>query len=152
MDLESFNPETGAGATMLWNRLRVIASEDVGIANPLAPVVIDVLAKEYYAAKKKKNDDSHMLFVVNAVLFLVKCPKSRMVDDLLITVRGNLKYKISKFLEMPDYAIDIHTVRGRKMGRGYKHFFEIGAQLSNETIEDIYKETAKQIVLKYGMP
>jgi len=72
MELESFNPETGAGATNLWNRLRVIASEDVGIANPIATVVIDVLAREYYNAKAKKNDDSHRLFLVNAVLFLAK--------------------------------------------------------------------------------
>jgi replication-associated recombination protein RarA len=136
---------------MMWNRLRVIASEDVGIANPIAPLIIDVLANEYKTTKAKKNDDSHRLFLVNAVLFLAKCPKSRLVDDLLITVYGNTKFKHER-LEIPDYAIDIHTLRGKMMGRGYKHFFEIGAQLSNEAIEDIYKETAKQIVLKYGMP
>jgi replication-associated recombination protein RarA len=148
-ELESFNEKTGAGATMLWNRLRVIASEDIGIANPLAPLVIDVLEKEYYDTKGK--NDSWRLFLVHAVLLLARSPKSRIVDDLLITVYGDIKFKDKK-LEIPDYALDVHTVRGKKKGRDIKHFLEEGSKLEREALPNPYKENAREILLKYGKP
>lgn len=145
--IERINPKA------LWNRLRIMASEDVGIANPLAPVVIDVLHREYikFYDPKKPKKDSFRLFSTNAVLFLAKCPKSRIVDDLLITVNGNIKFKHEE-LVLPDYAIDKHTFQGRKMGRGFKFFVEEGTYLSNETIDNLYKETAAKILLTYGKP
>ena len=42
VELESLNPKA------LWNRLRVIASEDIGLADPLASLIVDVLEKQYY--------------------------------------------------------------------------------------------------------
>jgi replication-associated recombination protein RarA len=144
VELESFN------AKALWNRLRVIASEDVGLANPVAPLIIDVLEKQYKDAKGRKND-SWRLFLVHAVLFLARSPKSRMVDDLLIAVYSNTKYRNER-LEIPDYALDMHALRGRKMGRGFKHFIEEGSKIANEAMENPYKGPATEILLKYGKP
>ncbi len=31
------------------------------------------------------------------------------------------------------------------MGRGFKHFFEEGAKITNKTMEDIYEDKAKEI-------
>jgi hypothetical protein len=31
---------------------------------------------------------------------------------------------------IPDYALDMHTAEGQAMGRGLRHFFEVGAQLN----------------------
>jgi len=144
VELESFNPKA------LWNRLRVIASEDVGIANPLASLFVDVLEKEYDDAIRRKNDSSR-LFLVHAVLYLAKSPKNRAVDDLLIAVYGNIKFKDEK-LEIPDYALDMHTAKGKMMGRGLKYFIEEGSKIENEALENPYKETAAEILLKYGKP
>jgi len=143
-ELESFN------AKMVWNRLRVIASEDISMANPNATLVVDVLEKEYDDAVRRKNDSSR-LFLVHAVLFLARSPKSRIVDDLLITAYGNIKFKDEK-LEIPDYALDMHTARGKMMGRGIKHFIEEGCKLVNEAFENPYKGTAAEILFKYGQP
>jgi len=143
-ELESFNPKT------LWNRLRVIASEDIGIANPLAPLVIDVLEKEYDDAMRREND-SYRLFLVHAVLFLARSPKCRIVDDLLLTVYGDIKFKDKK-LEIPEYALDMHTIRGKMKGRDIKHFLEVGSKLDSEALENPYKENAREILLKYGKP
>ena len=142
VELENFNP------TALWNRLRVIASEDVGAANPLAPLVIDVLEKEYYDAKRREND-SYRLFLVHAVLFLARSPKSRMVDDILNVVYSEIQHE-DKRLPIPDYALDMHTLRGRKRGRGMEHFFSEGNRLNNETIDNPYTATAKRLMMKYG--
>ena len=133
-ELESFNPKA------LWNRLRVIASEDIGLADPLASLIIDVLEKQYYAADKK---DSSRLFVVHAVLYLARSPKSRMVDNLLAVV-----YNDEERHEIPDYALDMHTIRGKKMGRGLEHFFAEGAKLKNQAIDDPYKMKAFEALKK----
>jgi hypothetical protein len=41
-------------------------------------------------------------------------------------------------LEIPDWALDRHTRRGRQRSRGNHHFFEEGALLAGETIPDPY--------------
>jgi len=145
VELESFNP------TALWNRLRVIASEDIGIANPLAPLVIDVLEKEYDDAKdpEKPEKDAYRSFLTNAVLFLARSRKSRIVDDLLNVVYGEIQHEDKK-LPIPDYALDMHTHRGRKLGRSYEHFFSEGCKLKNEPFENPYTEKAKAVLIKYG--
>ncbi len=122
----------------LWNRLRVIASEDVGLADPLASLIVDVLEKQYYADKKNSR-----LFLVHAVLCLARSPKSRMVDNLLAVV-----YNDERKLEIPDYALDMHTYSGRKMGRGYDHFFTEGAKLKNQAFEDPYENAAFEALKK----
>lgn len=139
IELESFNPK------MLWNRLTVIASEDIGIANPTATILIDILEKQYFDAVDRKND-SKKLFLVHSVLYLARSAKSRMVDDLLITAYGNIK--AGEKLEIPDYALDKHTFRGKKMGRGNTYFVEEGSKVNNEGLENPYKKSASEILLK----
>ena len=134
IELEAFNP------TALWNRLKIIASEDIGIANPNASLLVDVLEKQYMAAGK---NDSSRLFLVHAVLHLARSPKSRIVDNLLTVV-----YNSEERLEIPDYALDKHTYRGRKMGRGLEHFFAEGAKLEKQALEDPYEKRAFETLMK----
>jgi replication-associated recombination protein RarA len=142
-ELESFNP------TALWNRLRAIASEDIGIANPLALLIIDVLERKYDDARKR-NNDSYRLFLTHAVLFLARSRKSRIVDDLLNVVYGEIQHEDKK-LPIPDYALDMHTLRGKKMGRGIEHFFSEGTKLNKEPYENPYTEKAKEILKQGGL-
>ena len=139
VELESFNVKT------LWNRLRVIASEDIGLANPCAVIVVNMLKNNYFESRNLEGD-SYRLFLVNAVLFLARSAKSRIVDDLLITVYGDIEG--GKLLKIPDYALDKHTVRGRTIGRGFEHFLKEGAKLENEVLENPYKESATRILSK----
>jgi replication-associated recombination protein RarA len=142
VELESFNPR------MLWNRLRIIASEDIGIANPIAPLVIDVLEKEYEDAKRR-NNGSYRLSLTHAILFLSRSRKSRIVDDLLNVVYGEIQHE-DKRLPIPDYALDMHTLAGKKMKRGYEYFFSEGNKLNNEAFENPYTTRAKELLTKYG--
>ena len=130
IELESFNPKA------LWNRLRVIASEDIGLANPLASLIVDVLEKQYTLAVADEKDSSR-LFLVHAVLYLARSPKSRIVDNLVSVV-----YNDEEKLEIPDYALDMHTYKGKKMGRGLEHFFAEGAKLKNQAFDDLYVDKA----------
>ena len=67
----------------LWRRLGIVAAEDVGIADPLAVVVVDALASTYRAilAESRAFRPDGVL-VAMAVMYLARAPKSREADDL----------------------------------------------------------------------
>lgn len=131
MELEAFNK------TALWNRLKVIASEDIGPANPASVLLVAELEKQY---QKAGLDESRLLFLVNAVVCLCRSHKSRIAVDLLNVVL--LEKKIPK---MPSFALDMHTVRGKTKGRGWNHFFTEGTKLCNEKFENPYKERHRKL-------
>ena len=134
---------------MVWKRLKIIASEDIGPADPTATIMVDVLKRNFDSITKKSS--ASRLFLVHAVLHLARSPKNRTVDDLLTTIYGKMMFENEK-LAIPDYALDTHTVRGKMMGRGFKHFLDEGAKLNNEKLENPYRESAARILLKYGKP
>ncbi len=142
VELEEFNP------TMLWNRLRVIACEDVGPANPQMPILIDVLQKNYLAEKSKLSESSYKLFLVNAVVCLCFSQKSRITDDLLTVVYTERELE-SKFPPIPDFAIDRHTAKGKALGKGIDDFFAEGNKLENEAFVNQYTQRAKELLKKY---
>ena len=133
VELEEFN------STALWNRLKVIASEDIGCANPIMPILIDILEKQYLKAKEK-SDDSNKLFLTNAIVCLCRSPHSRITDDLYNVVKLE-----NKRLPIPDYALDMHTYKGKSKGRGIEHFYSEGCKLENETLPNPYIERAKEL-------
>jgi hypothetical protein len=47
---------------------------------------------------------------------------------------------------IPDYALDMHTMKGKAMGRGLDHFRKEGAMLIPEPTEpDLYVEEAYRL-------
>lgn len=130
----------------VWKRLRVIASEDVGLGAPPGVMAdLDALYRTWQDFKKIDGDDKVCL--VHAVLLLAKVKKSRLVVHTLIaTYSGDrTKYKI------PDYALDMHTGAGRRMGRGIDHFLDEASKLENEAgIPDPHKETVREIIRARG--
>lgn len=127
-----------------WKRLRIIASEDVGLAYPDAAVTIQALYQGWLDQRKKK-DSRHAperLFLVHAVLILAQCPKSRLVDHALVVMyEGDRSGR-----EIPDFALDRHTSRGRAKKRAWKHFWAEGAKLANKSpLNDPYEARAREI-------
>lgn len=120
IEIESIEP------TYLWNRLAVIASEDIGLASPQTLLLVDTLQRWYESAHKRKNGSRH-LFLGNAILAMCRCPKSRLTDDFVCAT-----YMDRERREIPDYAYDKHTYKGRAMGRDFDHFFEEGAKVEPE--------------------
>ena len=72
----------------------MIVSEDVGIANPFALLIVDVLEKQYIDAIEYKKDSSK-LFLVHAVLELASVRKSRMMYNLLAVIYNEEKVRDS---------------------------------------------------------
>jgi replication-associated recombination protein RarA len=123
----------------LWKRMKIITSEDVGLAEANLPSSIHGLHAMYQEQKKKKDEvhRSERLFLVHAVLLLCRARKSRLVDWTQIAIWHEHE---SKTLPIPDYAYDKHNQKGRSMGRGTDHFFEEGSHLENQA--DIPGEAA----------
>jgi len=132
----------------LQERVQRVVSEDVGIADSNVVVQVKTLHDLYAAHKKaKKEGGEDKLWFVHAVLILVRAPKTRIVDHALITYFEGDREPV----EIPDYALDVHTSTGRAMGRGNTHFFEHGAVLEPSAerhfmpMYDPYLERAKTI-------
>jgi len=127
-----------------WKRLRIMSSEDVGLAEPNISANIQALYS-LWTEQRKKKDEKHAperLFLIHACLLLVRAKKSRIVDHALITYY-NLIDQGGDGREIPEFAFDKHNAKGRSMGRGVDHFFTDGIKLGNESeIPDIYLKTA----------
>jgi replication-associated recombination protein RarA len=138
VELEEFNP------TMLWNRLKVIAAEDIGPANPQMPILIDVLQKNYLAEKSKLGENNADLYLADAVVCLCFSQKSRVTDDLLNVVTAEREH--GKYPPIPEFALDMHTARGKALGKGIEDFFSEGNKLENEAFNNRYTEKAKELL------
>ncbi len=133
----------------LWRRLKVITSEDVGLATLSAPAVIESLHSAYKEAKKlKKPSYPERLMITHAVLFLCRAKKSRLIDWATLTA---FKGHLDNLLPIPEYAFDMHTVKGRKLGHDIHHFAQEGSKLNNhrkQPLEDEYKRKAIELLDK----
>lgn len=112
-----------------WKRMVIMASEDVGLGDP--DVIVKIMAlKESYDFLASKNERSlpERLPFMQAVLLLTRCMKSRYVDHAITYYWQTHK---DRHLEMPDYAYDMHTRKGKSMGRGLKYFYEESVKTNN---------------------
>lgn len=119
---------------VLWSRLRVMCSEDIGVAdNSIAPLVTDMELKAQRHAKEKN------LYITHAVTAMVMARKSRLVVS---ATNAFFNFHHLWAREVPDEAYCRHTARGKKLGRGWDHFFEDAATLVNEATEilDPYRD------------
>jgi replication-associated recombination protein RarA len=131
-----------------WKRMRIMTSEDVGLAEPGLPAQIFALYQNWVDQRKKRDllHGPERLFLVHAILLLVRAKKSRIVDHALITMYGNHHRR-----EIPDFALDKHTLRGKKLGRGVDHFFDEGITLSNRSeLADEYELEARKTLKRRG--
>ncbi|MFI5284126.1 MAG: hypothetical protein ACHQ0J_13500 [Candidatus Dormibacterales bacterium] len=131
-----------------FKRLRIIASEDVGLADSQVAVEVRCLYENWLEVRKAKPEErlDGALFLAHAVLLLSRALKSRIVDHaLMVFWFGGER----KGWSIPDYALDQHTSRGRRLKRGVKHFFSEGALLANPAaLPDHYAKRALASAIK----
>lgn len=137
LEMEETNP------SWLWKRLMVMSTEDVGIADPTVCTTVKTMWDTYEKMKemaKGKKPESHILGM--AVLSLCRAPKNHEVLYFPMVVNWWRKYLDWK-IDIPDHALDVHTKRGKKMGRGRNHWYSEGLRVANKvTIKDDKYETA----------
>lgn len=130
-----------------WFRMKVMVSEDIGIANHTLPAQIDALYNSFKEMKAMKSRHApERLPFVHAIMLLARSPKSRLVDNTLskyFSFRDEMDVP-----ETPDFVYDKHTRKGREMGRGFSHFFDESAQLVNVPAELKEEETTCHELVK----
>jgi replication-associated recombination protein RarA len=131
--------------TMVVNRLLVICHEDLDTL--AAPHVFPFVAASLAASRERYTDKigEARLMVGNCIRMMARSPKSRAGCHFgaAIGLRSLLEdYKP----EIPDFALDQHTTKGRAMGRGLDHFRDEGAKLvPPPTGDDPYIEEAYRL-------
>ncbi len=121
----------------LWKRLQVISVEDIGIADMQVVLYVAEMRRLYQELKKeydktpKKRSRSFRMALGNAILALCRATKSRIGDEFQIVIYGRREEGWKA--EVPDYALDMHTSRGRGMKRGPSHFWTEGVRLDRES-------------------
>lgn len=133
--------QSGYGA-YAWRRLMVIASEDIGIADDHAPVLVNALYQMsaelhkagFGTAAEKATRPWNEESILHAAWYLARASKNRELVDAACTM--TLRMSRGKLLEIPDAALDSHTARGRAQGRGEGFFQREGRKIAPEAVID----------------
>jgi len=114
----------------VWKRLFVISAEDCfGIITK----EVEALYKASCLVSKGKQDNRGRIFVSKAVILLCQCRKSRDADHLqcIIYDQNQIENADRYFeeirknkIEIPDYAYDVHTLKGKRQGKTKEQFFQ----------------------------
>jgi replication-associated recombination protein RarA len=117
-------PET---EELLWRRLEIMASEDVGFGLTNAPAIIEAL---YAQATRMLDRGDRWIYCAHAVRLLAMAPK----DSMSMELAGWTRAVVERGERQPvveDDMLDMHTRRGVEMGRDLAHWWNQGARLHN---------------------
>ncbi len=112
---------------VLWRRLEIIATEDVGLGLVNAPAIVESL---YAQASRMADRGDRWIYCAHAVRLLASAPKDNMSMELAGWTRAVVEQGERKAV-VEDYMVDVHTRRGAEMGRDAAHWWNEGAQLRN---------------------
>jgi len=117
---------------VLWRRLEIIATEDVGFGLIEAPAILESLNAQRL---RMADRGDRWMYSVHAVRLLATAKKDNTSMELatwanFVTARGERK------VEVEDYMVDLHTKRGAAMGRDVAHWWNDGAKLRNRLSEE----------------
>jgi replication-associated recombination protein RarA len=123
-------PET---EELLWRRLEIIATEDVGYGLIMAPVLLEALNSQRLRIPPGPD---RWFYSAHAVRLLATAKKDRTSMELgawaeAVTKRGERKVVVH------DYQVDFHTRRGTLMGRGRDHWWHSGGAVLLNQIEGL---------------
>lgn len=129
----------------LWKRLCIIANEDIGLGNPQALLIVPSQRLLFMECREDGKDGCARLVLANTLLLMCRSPKSRLADHFQCVVnQGRLQGSLK--LEIPDYAYDKHTNRGRTLKRGVDHWLDDGCRLNPVAdVPDAYTEQARAL-------
>lgn len=104
----------------LWRRLMVISVEDIGFGDPHVSVLVEALNRMRKEFLYDEGDRG--IFFVHAIRYMCRCKKERSNDYIKTLLTQD--YESQCPLEVPDYALDMHTKKGRELGRDIVHFYQ----------------------------
>ena len=130
----------------LWRRLLTITVEDIGMGDPNAAILVNNLNQ--MRLQFDYADGDRPIYFIHAIRYLCACEKDRSSDLLKnIVIKG---FAMGEVPEIPDYALDKHTVRGAEMGKNSSHFLnEASKVIPQMEVDNDYKERYGKILETY---
>jgi replication-associated recombination protein RarA len=118
---------------LLWRRLEIIATEDVGYGLIDAPVLLEAINAQ---RRRIPHGPDRWIYSAHAVRLLATAKKDRTSMELaawaeMATKKGERKVVVH------DYQVDFHTRRGTLMGRGREHWWNSGGSNLENQIEGL---------------
>ncbi len=88
---------------------------------------VNIMEKIAMTNNWKWSDKCRLLYshIINIWCYCDDFPDGKTKFDI-ITIDDTINIDFNDYKEIPDYALDKHTKRGRSMGRNLKHFIESG--------------------------
>lgn len=118
----------------LLTTLGLIASEDIGIADPAKLAAINASLSLWLTIHKERKQKADYRQAVGAVILLMcRARKSRVADDAINLVIE--RKKRGWRLEIPDVALDSHCERGRALTRGNLFWVRQGSKVHPRATE-----------------
>jgi replication-associated recombination protein RarA len=116
---------------VLWRRLEIIATEDVGFGLIEEPAILEALNQQ---RMRMVDRGDRWMYSVHAVRLLASAKKDNTTMELaswaqFVVARGERR------VEVQDFHVDLHTRRGAAMGRDVAHWWTQGARLENKVDE-----------------
>jgi replication-associated recombination protein RarA len=139
---------------MVCKRLEIISHEDID--SQADPVIVPFVATAVAQAMRWYDPEklgASRLAIGNAIRLMCRAQKSREGDHFGAAI--GLRSLLEGFTPtIPDFALDQHTLAGKKLGRGLDHFRKEGAKLVPEpTAPDPYIEEAYRLwAIKHARP
>jgi replication-associated recombination protein RarA len=131
---------------MVCKRLEIISHEDIDTQSQ--PHIVPFVATAVAQAMKWYDPDklgASRMAVGNAIRLMCRAAKSREGDHFAIAV--GLASEVEGFVPtVPDWALDGHTVAGKRMGRGLAFFREHSAKLVPPVKPDAYEDEAYRLL------
>lgn len=115
-------------AEYAWKRMVIMASEDVGLGEPSCIVQVMALKQSYDFLELRHDQGAKKLPFTQAVAVLVKSRKSRFVDHAITVYWQQNREEVKP---IPDWAFDMHTRKGKAMGRGLSYFYKESCLIAN---------------------
>lgn len=122
----------------MWQRLLVISVEDIGFGEPTAPNLVKTL----YELHKEFDygDGDRPIFFMQAIRYLCQCKKERSTDNIKCILMK--EFEQGYVPEVPEYTMDMHTIKGRAMGRDIFYFLNEASKVQPlwEGYDDQYRQ------------
>lgn len=132
-----------------FRRFQTICGEDVGLANPDAMILVSSTFSSLLAQDRVKKiiqvDNNIIGFIAS---YLARSPKSRHIDFLggVILKKKEQGWKP----EVPTYSLDMHTERGRALGKSEYDFFKEGSLIKNKRFIEGEDKVKRECLSLYG--
>jgi len=137
----------------VWKRLLTVSAEDC-YGETITTEIYNLYRSFMLINDGRPDLDKGRIFISKAVIILCQTPKCRDADHLqnLIYDRNNVpKEEIAEILRavreenlpVPEYAYDVHTKKGRYMGKTKKDFFLEENQALRSRVKGLFDDVVK---------